>query len=460
MEMTSSAGAAPLARWERAGLIALAIAFLVFGGLVELRSAFQQQRKTDFGVYARAAYVIRAGEDLYEVYDNNGWHYVYPVAFAVAMIPLADPWPWVDRTGYLPYEVSVGVWYLLSLVFTAYALHVLARAVVPDAVPGSRRWWYARTMPMMICLGGIGCTLSRGQVNLLLVALLAGMFAAWIGRRKLASGVWLAAAITLKIIPAVLLLIPFVRRDWRAGSGVVFGLAVGFFLIPSLAIGWSAAWDANLRVVDSVLRPAATGGGDQTRAKELTSTAATDNQSFAAIIHNLRHPDRASRPLDADRLTKFMHLLVAVALAGICLVVGWRNLGEHPADRLVYFGAVALLMMLMSPVSHMHYYVFALPLVVGLWGRSLAQRPGAVFADRRTLSLLFAWGIITGFALLPISWLRDARSFGLCTGCTVALWAYGLALVAWRPLGLATEKERLSDTESVGDSRPLNRVAA
>jgi len=460
MDPQYSSGAGPLQRWERVGLLAMAVAVVVFGGVVELRSAFQKSRKTDFGVYARAAYAVRVGEDLYAVHDDNGWHYVYPAAFAVAMIPFADPWPWADRTGYLPYEVSVGLWYGLSVVFLAYALHVFARTVVPEARPGSRRWWYARTMPMLICLGGIGSTLSRGQVNVLLLAMLAGMFAAWIERRRVASGLWLAAAITVKIIPAVLFLIPIVRRDARNFLGVIAGLTVGFVVVPSLAIGWTAAWNANLRLVDSVLRPAVTGGGDQSRAKELTSTTATDNQSFAAIIHNIRHPGRLSRPLDADRLTKFLHLMLAFGLAGICLVVGWRNLGEHPADRLVYFGAVTLLMLFMSPVSHMHYYVFALPIVAGLWGRSLAQRPDAVLADRPTQFLLFGWGIVTGMALFPLSWLQEARSFGWCLIVTLGLWVYALGLVAWRPLMLSAKPQIPPQPESLMSCQNLSRFAA
>ena len=415
-------GSARLRGWERAGLVAFAVLVLAFGGLVELRSAFQQQRKTDFGVYARAAYAVRSGEDLYEVCDNNGWHYTYPAAFAVVMVPLADPWPWMDRAGYLPYELSVGLWFVLNVLACGWAVHRLANVAVPDAVRGSRRWWYARTIPTIVCIGAIGCTLARGQVNLLVVALVAGMFAAVVGGRRVRAGAWLAAAITLKIIPAVLLLIPFVRRDWRIGAGLTAGLAIGLLFLPAAAIGWERTADANRTILDAVLRPATTGGGDQLRAKELTSVTATDNQSFAAVVHAWRYPDPATRPDQADRSTKLVHLALAGLLATAALVVGWRRVGLHPADQLVYFGCVALLMVLMSPVSHMHYYAFALPLVAGLWARGLAARPGSVFADRTTTAVLAGWGLVTGLALLPLPVFAETRTFGLCTAVT---WACG-----------------------------------
>ena len=90
----------------------------------------------------------------------------------------------------------------------AWVVHTFARLVLPDAATGTRRWWYARTVPVYVCLGGVGFTISHGQVNVLVVTLVAGMFAANVAGRTTRSGMWLAAAITLKVIPGVLLLYP------------------------------------------------------------------------------------------------------------------------------------------------------------------------------------------------------------------------------------------------------------
>src|SRR5439155_13554060 len=182
--------------------------------------------KTDFQVYARAAWAVRAGQDIYSHTDNNGWHYVYPPAFAVLLAPLADPYPFMPSDGFLPFWLSVAVWYAFSAICICYAVHVLANAVLPDAVRGSRRWWYARLVPVLVCLGGIGQTAARGQVNLLLVALVAAAFAATVRGRRLASGACLAATAVLKIIPALLVLFPLVRRDWRALAGGVLAAIV------------------------------------------------------------------------------------------------------------------------------------------------------------------------------------------------------------------------------------------
>src|SRR5581483_10400616 len=98
-------------------------------------------------------------------------------------------------------------------------------------------WWYARTIPVLVCLGGVGFTLGRGQVNLFLVALVAGMFAAAAAGRRFASGAWLAGAIALKVIPGLLVLYPLLRRDGRALAGVAVGLVVLLGAVPAAVWG-------------------------------------------------------------------------------------------------------------------------------------------------------------------------------------------------------------------------------
>jgi hypothetical protein len=431
-----------LTRPEKVGLALLGLLVVAFGGLTVWRSALQQERKTDFGVYARAGYAVRAGQDIYDkrVCDDRGWHYCYPPPFAILMAPLADPFRWDDRTGYLPFWASVAVWYALSVGFVAFAVHAMAKAVLPGEVPGSRRWWYARTVPVYVCLGGIGYTLSRGQVNLLLVALIAGMFAAAVRGRVVASGVWLAGAIALKVIPAFLFLFPLVRREWRAGVGVALGLAVLLGALPAAVWGIDGAVRNDLRVVDAVLLPGASEAGDQTRAVELTNATATDSQSFQAVIHNVRHPhpDREARPPQPDEFTRLAHWAIGGLLTLITVAVGWRRLRPDPAGQLIFLGCLCVLMLHISPVSHMHYYVLALPLVAGLWLKGLAARPGRLSAGGRTVAVLAGWGAVTAAALLPFSFAVWLREMGPTVLATLALWAVGLAEVARRPVAVAS----------------------
>ncbi len=415
-----------LTRLQKFGLALLACLFVGLGALTVLRSAFMMNPKTDFQVYARAAWAVRAGEDPYAVTDNNGWHYIYPPAFAIIMVPLADPYPFLPRDGYLPFWLSAGIWYVLGLVAALYSVHAFASALMPEVVRGSRLWWVARTVPLLVCLGGVVLTISRGQVNTVLIALVAAGFSAAVRNRRVASGAWLASAAVLKIIPVILVLFPLIRRDWRGVAGGVATAALLLFALPAAVWGLPGAIDANRKTVDLVLAPVLAKEADQSRNRELHGANATHSQSVQAAVHTWMHPNRATRPDAVSPIAKWAHLISVAAMLSLTVLAGYRRLTPAPVDQLLFLGSLCALMMLATPISHMHYYAMMLPLVCGLWLRSLSRTTDATNVDRRTVYGLSAWGIVTMLPALPwapFEWLRTA---GLGTAATIALWAWGL----------------------------------
>lgn len=436
-----------LTRLDRVGLGLMAIGLLVFGGLIVKRSTAEGDRKTDFGVYARAGYAVRIGNDLYapSTCDDHYWHYCYPVPFAILMVPLADPYqyeygpthgPLIERVGggwYLRFGISVGIWYLLSLGFLAFAIDRFISAALPDLPRWSRRWWYARLIPLYVTLGGWGYTLARGQVNILLLAFLGGQFLMAVRGRPIASGLWLAASTALKVIPAYLALFPFIRmfhpdtrRDWQTSLGFVLGMAILLGVLPTLIWGIDGAIAVNQAVVQDVLAPGAAARGDQTRARELTNITATDNQSFQAALHNWRYPNVDDRPAVADRDIRLFHWVIALGMTTITVIVGIRRRQPSPPEQLTLYGCLVVAMMLASPVSHMHYYALALPLVAGLLCQDLARHPERLIPGPRTMTILALWGIAIIIALLPYHVTTELREKGFAAGMTILLWLVGL----------------------------------
>ncbi len=191
--MANSSTITPLSKWERRGLVILLLATVLFGCLVEKRSAFMMRRMTDLDAYLRAGWAVRTGLDIYEVTDDNDWHYNYPPLFAILMVPLADPAAGADRAGMVPFPVSVAIWYVFNLAFLGMGIHWLACALeqsspdlrIRNQPRFCRRWWALRVIPILACSPPIWHTLMRGQVNLLLLALLCGMAAAVIRGQRL-----------------------------------------------------------------------------------------------------------------------------------------------------------------------------------------------------------------------------------------------------------------------------------
>ncbi len=344
--------------------------------------------------------------------------------------------PQASRAGLLPYGASIAMWFLLNLLCGIVAVHWLALALEetsPDRDIRSQPWychdwWARRVAPLLICLAPVAHTLMRGQVNLILLLLIAGMLRSLVGGRNASAGAWLAGAICLKIIPAFLLLYPLWRRDWRFLGGCGAGLMVGLVLIPGICLGPDRTIKCYQELANGVLRPGLTHDGDSTRAKELTNVTGTGSQSFVVVWHNTLHPDRETRPEHAESWLRMAALGIGGALALITLWVTQRRLpnsGWQPgAECYVSWGALMLVMLFSSPISHMHYQTLCLPLVMGL----LALYPPRGSLTRLWLALA---GVFIAAHVLPhLPALTALRDFGLAMYAALLMWLLAVAALA------------------------------
>ena len=78
------------------------------------------------------------------------------------------------------------------------------------------------------------------------------------------------------------------------------------------------------------------------------------------------YPDRATRPDTASPIAKWAHVVSGLMMLGVTLLAARRRLTEKPADQLIFLGCLCVLMMLLTPISHLHYYMMVMPLVCGL----------------------------------------------------------------------------------------------
>ena len=424
-----------LRTWEAWGLVAVLLVAVGFGIVVEIRSAFGDVRRTDFGVYARVGWAVRADRDIYAVTDDRGWHFCYPPAASLLFVPFADAPDGEPRSLMLPFAASVAIWFALSVGCLWVCTDRLAAAVERgSAARGSRRWWYARMLPIYLLIVPIGGSLSRGQVTPLLLMMLAMVFADSVGGLRFRSGVWLAGAICLKVIPGFLLLYPLWRRDGRALAGVAMGLLVLVVGVPTLVWGPTGAYARHAQLAEQLLSPAVAidGGGDNARQTELIGITSTDHQSFEAILHNYRywHLPLDGRPKTADRDTRLTHLALGGSLTLVALLgYGWKR-RDDVEGALLLFGCLVLLMVLCSPASHLHYFCLAMPLVAGLIASSW-RRGSGILPDRRTLLLLAFAGSL--FALPSIPFWEGRREAGLPMWSCLLLGSMALVRMRRKP---------------------------
>ncbi len=465
----------PLKLWEKGCVVLLLATLVIFGGYVEQKSAFLHRRMGDLDCYLRAAWAVRSGADMYALTEDNGWHYNYPPLYAILLTPLADP-PGRDTSALaatsaavaaspiggplpavavlhegssyltpdvpwtMPFAVSVGVVYVVNVLCLALAVHLLARGLEQTAANpavrtlpwGCRRWWLLRCLPVLACLPPIGHTLMRGQANFILLLCVCGLIAGLLRQRRLTAGVYVAGAICLKIFPAYLLLVPFWRRDWRCVAGCAAGLFVGLLLIPVLALGPERTVSAYRELAVVLVGPALGVGDDKTRAEELINVTATDSQSFRAIIHNSLHLDRTTRPPQASPLVQKVHWAIGAALTLVTLAVaGYRRTLTGP-PLVLFVGSLTLVMILLSPVCHTHYFALSLPLVMGLIAWDW-ERTGKAGLSAGVIGLIAVQIVGNTLPLLPAT--EVLKDVGLATYTALLLWL--LACVEVRRSGAA-----------------------
>lgn len=420
---------APLTRWERWGLGLLLLVICVFGTSVELRSAFLQRRLTDLSVYVRAAWAVRAGEPLYDIKDDNNYYYQYPPPLAILLMPFADP-PASVAPPAVPFAVSVALWYLFSLACLAFGLHLLATCLEENSKDPRvrcqpafcRRWWYLRAGPFLVFVITIGQSLARSQVTMMLLALSCGLVVGLVRKQNLRAGVYLAAAISLKVIPLFLIVIPLWQRNVRCLLGCLLGLFLLLGVLPAAVFGIPRTIEYYREYDVKVLRAGVAHSEDQSRAATLTQITSTDSQSLMAMMHNTYYLNRATRPVNASREVKLVHwglggLMTLVSLA----CAGWRPLRTATSQAL-FLGLITFNMLLLSPVSHLHYYSLVLPGVTALmvicW-----ERRGTLTLDR---PLAIAIGVNVVTALIPaLPGMEVTRDLCLATYGQFLFWVLG-----------------------------------
>lgn len=363
----------------------LLVTAIAFGVLVEYRSVYSERRRTDAGVFFRAGYAARVGVDPYTIPDDNDWYFLYPPAVSIGFVPLADPptpsspptaAPSIGGRAFLPYAVSIAVWYAVSVAMLVVCVECLSRALIggaPDARlralrPSDGGWWNIRLWPLLMALPDVLSTLSRGQINIVLLACVSAGVLLLARAKGFWAGFLFSAAACIKVIPGVLLFDVLTRRGWKATLGYGVCGVVMMIAVPVLYFGPERAWDLSHEWFDRVVLAGVTGRADRLQAGADFSD--TDNLSIQGTLHNLANLSlpRGQRPAEPETWVKIVHLVVSVGLLGATLAIGGRRRAAQPValEIMLRTGMLCCVMLMAAPMVHRHYYVMLMPALAGL----------------------------------------------------------------------------------------------
>ncbi|WP_431934826.1 glycosyltransferase family 87 protein [Micromonospora sp. RP3T] len=368
---------------------ALAAAVTLFLSVAAVRHGFFDLRV----YYGALTYWVRDGGEIYDFLKaGTQYGFTYPPFAALVMLPMA----------YLPWGAAIVVSVAATVVVSAVVIWWLLDPVARRA--GWTRWF---TLAVALCLAAayepMRETVNFGQVNMLLLFLVAVDLLRLLPAGSRWAGVGIGLATAIKLTPGIFIVYLLVTGRWRAAATAVGSAAVatlvaaGLFPDASREFWTEALWNTD-------------------RVGEL---AFVSNQSLRGVVARL-DPEHPS--------TVAWLLLVLATLA----VWGWRcRAAVSAGDEATGLALTGAVMCLVSPVTWVHHLVWLLPGLILLVDNGMAAP-----ARSRRRRLLLAAALI-GYALLCSrivwSWEKDFTGVDGFLGSNTYVWI-SLALLLALPI--------------------------
>jgi alpha-1,2-mannosyltransferase len=323
----------------RVGLIAVNLAVLaVFVAFPHGHGMAFGPYRIDLDVYRIGSRAWLDGTHLYgplpATMSGARLPFTYPPVAAILLSPLAM----------VPMAVASVVLTAASVGLLALVMRTCLRSLdqTSEQLSGWAVWWL---LPPALMLEPVRNTLTYGQVNIVLMALVALDCLTPSTRWPRGSLVGLAAAI--KLTPAAFVLFFLLRRDWRAA-----GMAAASFLAAT-GLGFLLAWHDSVQYWSRTVYDASRVGG--------LSYAA--NQSVVGVLSRLG----LSHPVLAE-----VWLVVAIVVVSAAWL-GMRRSFAASQDCLAMSlnGFAALLI---SPISWSHQWVWCVPALIALAAAGLRHK--------------------------------------------------------------------------------------
>ncbi len=322
------------------------------------------------------------------VYDwlrpGTPYGFTYPPFAGLVMSPMA----------WLPLPVVVILATLGTIVTTGLLVHWLAGPYLRGR--GWTGWFpFAIALCFALAFEPVRETITFGQVNTLLLAIVAFDMLFGVGRGRKWAGIGIGLATAIKLTPGVFILYLLVTRRWRAlftaiGAATAVTLLAGAIFPDQSRVFWtSALWDTNRVGVLSFL----------------------SNQSLRGML--------ARGPFDTIESTVWLGF-VLVTLA----FWAWR-VTRDSSDVIAGLALTGILGCLLSPVTWVHHCVWLMPALIvclTLWERS---RPRF-------------WLGASAYLLMTshVTWLweKGPRPPLAIIGSNLYV-LFSLALLVWTPVG-------------------------
>ncbi|XAS71124.1 glycosyltransferase 87 family protein [Micrococcaceae bacterium Sec5.1] len=235
---------------------------------------------------------------------------------------------------------------------------------------GRSRWIAGALVLAVLFLGPWRETLAFGQINILLMGLMAVDLLGPAGRRGVrGSGLLVGIAAGIKLTPLVFGLYFLMRKDWRGLANMSIGFA------GTVLLAWVVRPAESLQFWLEILPDTSRIGG----------AGYVDNLSIkGALLHFGVPQDSVTVPW------------LALSLATVVLAAFLIRAASAQGARVIAMSTTALAMLLISPVSWSHHWVW-MAVVLPAFAWTIKETPGRYMAQRTVMTAVLALSTLVFF---------------------------------------------------------------
>ncbi len=344
------------------GILLLAALFFGYADFAFVRYfAVERHNHGDMDLYYRLGLMLREGErDIYnpavyrEYYSHDPkvhqekYRHHYRINYPPLTYALFSP---LSR---IPLNSLKGFWFYLNCLLLIATVVIIFLMKPFSELPEKFRYLLGGLFLIFaFCFSPVNESLFRGQINILLLFLVVvGLFFHDRGNTVL-SGIFIALASSLKLIPLVLALVFIIRREWKAVLTMIIVLLiihVGLLAIygPDLARSFFNFWPHSM---------------DGLITHEF-------NKSVEAMFYRLFSRNAIARPMiEAPGLIRplgIIRTLLILPVMVLVLVKMTKRGGDDPVIRFLSFFLVFQTFFLLSFLVFGHHLVLILPAIAVL----------------------------------------------------------------------------------------------
>jgi len=314
-----------------------------------------QPHFNDFGHLYASAYTLSL--------DPPGDPYYAPLlryyAFNNLEIKRLNPYVYPPLTGYLfipllgfSFMQAGYIWYYINIFLLAAAVLIF----IDSQKCNNRIFLFALAMAVLSTAHPAVRTLTAGQLNMLLLFLLA--IAWWAYSRKMdwLCGAMLALGTMIKLFPGLLIVYFIWKKKWKVALWAI----VIFQALLIYSVLFIADWEVHTSFYNNILKHM--GYGKSTWA-EFSKTFHIDieNQAPSAVWYRLLTWNKYTRGIiDSPMTAKIMSILTALAVFGISLFTSRKKTDHSDETEIIEYSIFLTAAMLIPSIMWDHYLILLL----------------------------------------------------------------------------------------------------